>query len=127
MNLLLDTHAFLWFSEDSKNLSKTAKSIIEDAENNCFVSIASFWEMAIKISLKKLKISLDFKQLLEEAKRHDFMLLPIDFEHTAELTSMEFHHRDPFDRILIAQSKIANLTLISADEIFDSYDVKRAW
>ena len=127
MNLLLDTHTFLWFSEDNKSLSKNAKSLIEDIENNCIISIASLWEMAIKISLKKLKIKLDFKQMLEEINKHDFMLLPIDFEHTVELTSMEFHHRDPFDRLLIAQSIVENLTIISIDEIFDKYNVKRIW
>lgn len=108
MKLLLDTHSFLWFSENNSKLSKTAKLLIEDLDNDCFVSIASFWEIAIKISLKKLKIKLNFTQLLEETLNHEFLLLPIDFEHTTELTSMNFHHRDPFDRMLIAQAKVEN-------------------
>jgi len=127
MNLLLDTHTFLWFSDDNKKLSKNAKSLISDTENNCFISIGSFWEMAIKISLKKLKLKMDFKQMLEEIKKYDFMLLPIDFEHTVELTFLEFHHRDPFDRLLISQAKVENLPILSIDEIFDKYNVNRIW
>ena len=127
MNLLLDTHTFLWFSEDNKSLSHKAKSFIEDSQNNCIISIASLWEMAIKINLKKLNLKLDYKDLLEEIYKHDFILLPIEFEHTVELSSMKFHHRDPFDRLLAAQSKVENLTIISKDEIFDKYEIHRIW
>jgi len=127
MKLLLDTHSFLWFSENNSKLSKTAKLLIEDLDNDCFVSTASFWEIAIKISLKKLKIKLDFKQLLEETLNHEFLILPIDFEHTVQIISMDFHHRDPFDRMLIAQAKVENLSIISIDEMFDRYDVNRLW
>jgi PIN domain nuclease of toxin-antitoxin system len=127
MNLLLDTHTFLWFSEDNKSLSHKAKSLIEDSQNNCIISIASIWEMAIKISLKKLNLKLDYKDLLEEIYKHDFILLPIEFEHTVELSSMKFHHRDPFDRLLAAQSKVENLAIISKDEIFDKYEIQRIW
>ena len=127
MNLLLDTHTFLWFSEDNPELSKNARSLIEDADNNCFISIASIWEMAIKVSLGKLKIRAGFDRLIEEINKHDFIILPISFEHTAELISMSFSHRDPFDRLLVAQSIVEDLTLISADKIFDEYQVKRIW
>jgi len=127
MNLLFDTHAFLWFSEDNPSLSKKTKLIIENPENNCFISMASLWEMAIKISLKKLNIKLNFNQMLEEIYKHDFILLPIDFDHTVELTSMDFHHRDPFDRLIIAQSIVENLTIISIDKVFDKYNIKRIW
>ena len=127
MNLLLDTHAFLWFSEDSPNLSKNSKSLIENSENNCLISIASLWEMAIKISLGKLKIKIEFKNMVDEIVNHNFTILPITFEHTVELSSLYFHHRDPFDRLLISQAIIENLTLISADEVFDKYEIKRIW
>ena len=127
MNLLLDTHTFLWFSEDNPELSKNARSLIEDADNNCFISIASIWEMDIKVSLGKLKIRAGFDRLIEEINKHDFIILPISFEHTAELISMSFSHRDPFDRLLVAQSIVEDLTLISADKIFDEYQVKRIW
>lgn len=106
MNLLLDTHALLWFSEDNPKLSTKVKSLIEDNDNNCFLSIASIWEMAIKVSLNKLKIKDAFNNLVNEIDKYDFLLLPISFEHTVELTKMDFHHRDPFDRLIIAQSII---------------------
>lgn len=127
MNLLLDTHTFLWFSEDNRNLSARAKLLIEDSRNNCVISIASLWEMAIKISLKKLIIKLPFKDLLKEIYKHDFMLLPIEFGHTIELSSMKFYHRDPFDRLLVAQSKIEDIPIISKDEVFDKYEIQRIW
>jgi len=127
MNLLLDTNAFLWFSEDHKKLSSTAKSFIEDSENICFVSIASIWEMAIKTSLNKLKVKIGFKNLLEEIKKNDFDLLNISFEHTLKITDLEFHHRDPFDRILIAQSLVEDFKIITSDKIFDKYNIERIW
>ena len=127
MNLLLDTNAFLWFSEDNKKLSSTAKSFIEDSENICFVSIASIWEMAIKTSLNKLKVKIGFKNLLEEIKKNDFDLLNISFEHTLKITDLEFHHRDPFDRIIIAQSLVEHFSIISSDKIFDKYNIERIW
>jgi len=127
MNLLLDTNAFLWFSEDNKKLSSTAKSFIEDSENICFVSIASIWEMAIKTSLNKLKVKIGFKNLLEEIKKNDFDLLNISFEHTLKITDLEFHHRDPFDRILIAQSLVEDFKIITSDKIFDKYNIERIW
>ena len=127
MEFLLDTHVFLWFSEDNLKLSKRAKSLIEDTDNKCLISIASIWEMAIKISLNKLKINIGFENLINELYKHDFDILPITFEHTVKLTTMDFHHRDPFDRILIAQSLFEDLSIISADIIFDKYDIKRIW
>ncbi|MBI5218898.1 MAG: type II toxin-antitoxin system VapC family toxin [Bacteroidia bacterium] len=127
MNLILDTHTFLWFSEDSPRLSKYAKSIIEQTDNNCYISIASFWEMAIKISLDKLKISFEFKDLMHEISIQNFTILPIHFEHTLELTTMNFYHKDPFDRLIIAQAMVENLTVVSADNAFDKYGIKRIW
>ena len=99
MNLILDTHSFIWFSEDDQNLSYKAKSLIEDSYNNCFVSIASIWEIAIKISLNKLKMKIKFEKLIEEIRKHDFDFLPISFEHALIIKDLPFHHRDPFDRL----------------------------
>ncbi len=127
MNLILDTHTFIWFSEDEPRLSKKAKSLIENDENNCFVSIASIWEMAIKISLNKLKIKIEFKNLINEIKKHDFDILPISFEHTIIIKDLTFHHKDPFDRLLIAQSMVEEFRIISQDIIFDKYGIKRIW
>ncbi|MCD4745405.1 MAG: type II toxin-antitoxin system VapC family toxin [Bacteroidales bacterium] len=127
MNLILDTHTFIWFSEDDPLLSAKAKSLIEDSDNNCFVSTASIWEMAIKISLNKLKIKIEFKKLREEIINHDFDLIPISFEHTIIIKDLTFHHRDPFDRLLIAQSIVEEFSIISKDKIFDKYKIKRIW
>ena len=112
---------------DNKKLSSKAKSFIEDSENICFVSIASIWEMAIKTSLSKLKVKIGFKNLLEEIKKNDFDLLNISFEHTLKTTDLEFHHRDPFDRILIAQSLVEDFKIITSDKIFDKYNIERIW
>lgn len=127
MNLLLDTHTLLWFSENNPRLSQNAKSLIESEDNNCFISIASIWEMAIKTSLGKLTVKFGFNNLLNEIHQHGFDVLPIEFKHTILLTSMNFHHRDPFDRLLIAQSIVEDYALISNEEIFEKYEIKRIW
>jgi PIN domain nuclease of toxin-antitoxin system len=127
MSLLLDTHALLWFSEDNSQLSPKAKQAIEDMDNTCFVSMASIWEIAIKISLGKLSLKIEFGALEEELKERNFVILPIAFEHTQLLPQMEFHHRDPFDRLLIAQALAEGLTLVSNEEVFDLYRIKRFW
>jgi PIN domain nuclease of toxin-antitoxin system len=118
---------FSLFSEDNPKLSKNAKALIEDVDNNCLISIASLWEIAIKVSLSKLKIKIEFNNLIDEINKQNFTVLPVSFEHIAELLNLEFHHRDPFDRLLAAQSVTEDLTLISSDDIFDKYKVKRVW
>lgn len=127
MNILLDTHSFLWFSENNPKLSKSAKALIENIENTCMISVASLWEMAIKVSLGKLKIKAGYSNLINQIIKYDFIILPITFEHTEKIASMSFHHRDPFDRILIAQSQVEELTLVSSDTILDKYNIKRVW
>ena len=127
MNLLLDTHTFLWFSEDNPQLSNKAKSLIEDPANICYVSMTSIWEMAIKINIGKLKMKIGFSNLMKELVGRDFEVLPISFEHTLYLTTMELHHRDPFDRLLIAQAMVEELSLVSNEGVFDLYRVKRVW
>ena len=127
MNPLLDTHTFLWFSEDNPRLSPKAKSTIEDTANNCFVSIASIWEMAIKISIGKLSLKIDFDELADELKKRNFDILPISLEHTFLVARLEFHHRDPFDRLLIAQTVAEEFSLVSNEETFDIYGIIRIW
>jgi PIN domain nuclease of toxin-antitoxin system len=113
MNLLLDTHALLWFSEDNPQLSGKAKRAIEDMDNNCFVSMGPIWEIAIKISIGKISLKIDFGALEAELKDRNFDILPISFEHIMLLPQLEFHHRDPFDRLLIAQSLSEGFSLVS--------------
>ncbi|MBM3144645.1 MAG: type II toxin-antitoxin system VapC family toxin [Chloroflexi bacterium] len=128
MNLLLDTHAFLWFIAGDTSLSQSARAAIEDLGNNRYLSMASMWEIAIKISFGKLELSEPFEALIpKQLADNSIELLGISFEHTVLVSSMPFHHRDPFDRLLIAQSKVERMTLVSIDPAFDSYSVNRFW
>ena len=128
MNLLLDTHTFLWFIAGDASLSKTARTAIEDENNNCYLSVASLWEIAIKVSIEKLELSEPFETLIpEQLAENGIELLDISVEHTALIASMPFHHRDPFDRLIAAQAKVEQMTLISVDEAFDAYEVIRLW
>lgn len=127
MDLLLDTHTLLWFSENNTKLSKNAKALIENISNCCFVSIASIWEISIKISIGKLSLAINIDELINEIKKQQFIFLPISYEHAAQVSKLKFHHRDPFDRLLISQSLIDNIPLLSADEMFDKYAIQRVW
>jgi PIN domain nuclease of toxin-antitoxin system len=128
MNILLDTHAFLWFVNDDPQLSDAAKRLIEDEESQPFLSVASLWEMAIKISLGKLTLKQPYEVfLLQQLSVNGIGILNITLRHAAEVATLPFHHRDPFDRLLVVQSKIENMPLISADSIFDHYGIARVW
>lgn len=128
MRLLLDSHAFLWFCEGSAFLSAAARAAIEDLDNEKYVSHASAWEVAIKASLGKLKLAAPFDELFPGAVvSNGFLTLPTDFRHCRELLTLPFHHRDPFDRLLIAQARVEGLTLVSRDPHFPSYGVPVLW
>src|SRR5437667_12643075 len=103
MQLLLDSHAFLWWVKNDRALKRRARAAIADVDNECFLSHASAWEMAIKASLGKLKLSSPVGQfVLDQCETNNFQLLPITLAHVAAVESLPFHHRDPFDRLLIA-------------------------
>jgi len=104
VNYLLDTHTFLWFFEGNTNLSKKAKTIIENPKNINFVSIASIWEVAIKTKLGKIKLGISLEDLKTEILKNNIEILPLDFEHIIELSTLDDLHRDPFDRIIISQA-----------------------
>ena len=127
MAYLLDTHAFLWFINGSNELSSQAKDIIRNPKNIMYLSIASFWEIAIKLNIGKLAIDMSFDELKKEADKNDFRILPIRYEDTRVLTTLELFHKDPFDRILIAQAIQNNLTMITKDSNFGAYHVKIIW
>ncbi len=128
MRLLLDTHAFLWFISGDKNLSQRSRTLIQEANNEILISIATLWEIAIKISLKKLELLQPFEIIIpREITDNEFTQLPIKLEHLFELKRLPCHHRDPFDRLLIAQSSSEKLPLISKDSLFDNYSVERIW
>jgi PIN domain nuclease of toxin-antitoxin system len=125
---LLDTHSFLWFISGNERLSQTARSFIDDLDNVVYVSLASLWEIAIKHSLGKLALHLPFEELLtEELAGQGIEVLEIELRHLAELTRLPLHHRDPFDRLLVAQAVADSMPVISVDEALDAYGVQRLW
>ena len=128
MRLLLDTHTFLSFILDDPQLSATAKSLIEDPANEIEVSPASYWEIAIKIKLGKYALPQPYQQFIEtQLVANDCRILPIEPRHTALLTTMQLHHKDPFDRLLVAQALIENIPIIGVDSQLDAYGVQRLW
>ncbi len=130
MNLLIDTHTLIWFIEGSPDLSTKAHNLITNIDNPCFVSVASIWEIAIKLNIGKLELKNPFNKLTSLLWENSIDLLPIRFEHTQKLIDLPFHHRDPFDRLIICQALVEKMQLISRDEHFDNYlvgEVKRHW
>ena len=118
MNYLLDTHVLIWFLNGDKSLSSKARKAIESDNATNFVSMASLWEIAIKLSLDRLSIKVPFEKISIELDKNNFQLLPITFADTVILSTLAFHHRDPFDRLIISQSMANNFTLISKDKEF---------
>ncbi len=128
MEYLLDTHTFLWFINGDTQLSKKAREAIGDPDVIKYTSIASFWEIAIKVNLGKLSLDMPFIDLRQQVTDNGFEILPITFSHTAELITLDLHHRDPFDRIIIAQALSERLILISKDGNFEKYSqLKMLW
>jgi PIN domain nuclease of toxin-antitoxin system len=125
--MLLDTHTLLWFLEDSPKLPSEIKEQIEN-NNEIVVSIVSFWEIAIKLSINKLRLQFEFQELPTILEELEISILPLSFEDTNIYLSLPLHHRDPFDRILIAQAMNSSLSIASADIAFDAYEtVHRVW
>ena len=128
MKLLLDTHAVLWFWWDDLQLSPTAKAAILDPTNQVFVSRAVPWEVAIKVSLRKLDIGGPYVGFFaQHMLRSGLRYLETHDDHLTALTTLPYHHRDPFDRLMIAQALVNNLHVVSADTAFDAYGVNRIW
>ena len=128
MNILLDTHTFLWFVQDDTKLSPAARTLIEDSQSRPFLSVASLWEIAIKISLGKLQLTQPYDEFIpQQLALNGIGILSVTIDHTAAVASLPFHHRDPFDRLLAVQSKIEEMPLVSADPAFDAYRIKRVW
>jgi PIN domain nuclease of toxin-antitoxin system len=128
MRLLLDTHAFLWFIQGSQNLSETARNLIEDQENQKLLSIASLWEISIKVSIGKLDVGMTIAELLSrEVDGNGFEVLTIQANHLDELTKLVFHHKDPFDRLIIAQALAERMPVVTKDEAFGRYPVSLLW
>jgi PIN domain nuclease of toxin-antitoxin system len=128
VDFLLDTHSFIWFLQGSEKLSIQARDIIENDSNKLYLSIASVWEIAIKLNLGKLKMDLELEDLKIEIFKNNIELLALDFEHLITLTKFNLLHRDPFDRIIISQGLSEKLCIITKDLHFKLYtDVNLIW
>ena len=128
MKLLLDTHNFLWFISGDTRLSINARILIEDVSNQLVVSIVSLCEIAIKVSIGKLNLVQPFDILIpQQIRLNEMELLGISFSHTVEVAALPLNHRDPFDRLLIAQARVEKMPIISCDTAFDTYDIERLW
>ena len=128
MKVLLDTYACLWFVWNSVQLSATARARIVDPNNEIYLSPANYWELAIKIRIGKLRLAEPYEVFVtREIQQNCIRILPILVSHTAVLTTLPLHHRDPFDRLLVAHAMVEQMRLVSADPVFDSYPVTRLW
>jgi PIN domain nuclease of toxin-antitoxin system len=125
-NLLLDTHAFIWYSENDSKLPESIKLEIETADR-VYISIASLWEIAIKLSIGKLSLRSNYESIEASLEPAGIILLPISFADTVQVMNLPLHHRDPFDRILIAQAINNSLTLVSCDAAFTAYPIQLRW
>lgn len=128
MNILLDTHAFLWLRNAPEKIPEKVLAAYYDINNDIFLSVVSIWEMQIKQQLGKLDLALPLSTLIEEQRiNNGLQILPIETHHIFALADLPPHHKDPFDRLLLIQSKLENLHLASADTVFCYYDINLFW
>ncbi len=128
MKLLIDTHVFLWLNMDANKLTPIVKQYLLSGEHELYLSIASVWEMQIKSQIGKLELKTPIKSLVMHNSIHNqIKLLPITLENIATLELLPQHHKDPFDRMLIAQASCESMSLLSADHVFAQYDIKLIW
>lgn len=128
MRLLLDTHTFIWYATDNSRLSTIARSLINNGENDIFLSTASIWEMAIKHSIGRLSFSLPFMEFIkQQLSVSNIGILEINLDQIEIVASLPLHHRDPFDRLIIAQAIAEQIPILSVDSVFDNYAIARLW
>ena len=128
MKVLLDMHAFIWWDSDPGKLSSPARTACEDRANVVLLSVASAWEMQIKLQLGKLDLRLPLAEVIaNQQKANDLQILPVVLGHVLALQELPTHHTDPFDRLLIAQANIEEVVLLSHDPVFAQYPVKVLW
>ena len=128
MRLLLDTHTFIWLDNSLDQLSTEARKLLQDTNNDLLLSIVSVWEIQIKAQLGRLSLQGDLAEVIQEQQKiNGIELLPITLRHVLALSESPSHHGDPFDRLLISQSRIEDVTLVSRDRIFSSYPVDVLW
>ena len=128
MRLIIDTHTFLWAAEDISQLSKTSRDLVRDGSHELWLSSASVWEIAIKVSLGKLKLSSTFETFIPlQLALNRVETLEANLQHYALVARLPLHHRDPFDRLIIAQAMAEGVPVVSIDDKFDAYGVTRLW
>ena len=128
MRILIDTHAFLWYITDDDQLGKDAEKIISDGDNDVLLSVGSLWEIAIKHGLGKLTLEHPFGELMpRQLAVNNIEAFPITLPHLTAYVALPLHHRDPFDRLIIAQAQSENLPVVSKDAAFADYDVDVRW
>lgn len=128
MRLLLDTHTLLWWATDRARLSPAALAVCEDASNVLLLSVVSVWEMQIKAQLGKLTLTIPLATLIDrEVNTNGMTLLPVELEHVLALDTLPAYHKDPFDRLLIAQAQLEGATLVTTDSVFARYGISRLW
>ena len=123
MRILIDTHILIWHLEGDAQLSPDRRSLISDPRNSAFVSIVSLWEIAIKTSRGKLSLSRPIDEIFTEINRSTVSILSIEPDHALKVSSLPFHHKDPFDRLIIAQAIVDDISIISTDRSFSDYEV----
>lgn len=127
MRLLLDTHSFLWFTGGDERLSMRAKEIISDVDNAVYLSVASLWEIAVKINVGKLKLPQPFGELIpEQLILNEIEILNVELPHLTSYIGLPLH-RDPFDRLIIAQAKVEEMWVVGKDREFEKYEIERLW
>lgn len=127
MTFLLDTHTFIWAIDNDARLSEKAKTLIGNRSNSAIIHFASFWEMAIKISIGKLILNQNLRAYIRVVKQQGMMIENFKEDSILALLNLPHHHRDPFDRILIAHCQVEKIAILSADTQFDAYDITRIW
>ena len=128
MKVLLDTHTFIWWDSEPTKLSPKALMLCQNQANTVLLSVASVWEMQIKLQLGKLKLNLSLAEVIESQQQtNNIEILPVSLKHVLALESLPTYHKDPFDRLLIAQANVEGAVLVSRDSIFASYPVNVVW
>lgn len=127
MRLLLDTHTLLWFYGGDDVLPANLSQMIQSPATTCFISITSLWEITIKVSLGKLELNTPISELFDFLERNQFWVIPIEFNHLLELQRLPNHHKDPFDRLIIAQALAENLAVATKDSFFSHYGLTIQW
>ena len=128
MRLLIDTHTFLWFVTNDPLLSAAALDLLVDPGNEILISPASYWEVAIKVGIGKYPLAVPFDQFFTQGiDGNDISILPLEVRHAAVLSSLPMHHKDPFDRMIVAQAMVEQVPIVSIDEALDAYGITRIW